>query len=142
MISMKGLVAAASLVAVSGCANVPPGLVSHFANDTCPEGWTNASNDWQGRYLVVAGTTPRAMVGEALREGENRVTGDHGHGAGSVAVLNNCNSDDDCVPYADSGKWRTAPNHQVSSATPRGATETVRPGTNAPYVALRTCIKD
>lgn len=137
-------------ILVGGCAHTPRDMVAFFNSDVCPNGWSDVSADWQGRYVVIGRDDRGQTVGEALAAAENRATGGHGHtvtpGSRSVLVPRaNCNVDNSCrrTGYYDSGDaFFENENAQLSvgAATPRPG-ETVRPGTNAPYVTLRACAK-
>ncbi len=133
---MKGAIAVLAIVLVGGCAHMPRDMVAYFDADACPKGWGGVTGDWNGRYVVISNEGRGQLVGEALSPGENRVTGDHGHAGSAVEIrsnIDNRSADDDSgvSPFAVT----------LGSATPRNATETVRPGTNAPYVTLRACTK-
>ena len=134
MMKMKGASIALTMVLVGGCAHVPRDMIAFFDTDACPKGWVAVADDWNGRYVVMSNEGRGQLVGEALSPGENRVTGDHGHAGSAIEIrpnVDNRSADDDngVSPYAVS----------LGSATPRNASETVRSGTNAPYVTLRAC---
>jgi hypothetical protein len=125
-----------TMVLVSGCVHVPRDMVAFFNTDACPAGWAAVSGDWNGRYVVIGNEGRGRLVGEALSPGENRVTGDHGHAGDAIRVrtnVDNASADDD-------HGWNVVAD-VTDSATPRNAGETVKPGTNAPYVKLRACAK-
>lgn len=135
----KRAMTALVLVLVGGCTHVPRDMVAFFNTDACPKGWAAVPQDWQGRYVVV-GENRGQMVGQALDAGENRVTGDHAHNVGQAfAPPNNCRVDNSCAEYKDYGFGSRPLN--VGSAVARNSGETVKPGTNAPYVALKACAK-
>lgn len=129
-----------AVIFVGGCAQTPRDMVGLFNADTCPMGWAEVPADWQGRYVVMVGEGRGQMVGMALTPGENRVTGDHGHNVGQAfAPPNNCKINNSCAEYKDYGFGVRPLN--AGSAIARNSGETVKPGTNAPYVALRACSK-
>lgn len=141
-----------SIIALSGTAAQPPGMtsapmgeggipqgmVAFFELPNCPPGWRPVQRAWQGRYFVAAQDSIGTMVGTALTPGENRPTGEHGH-AGSVAFYGG-----DCGRRC--GQWARAEgfNRQpvmTTTTIPTRPGDTIQPGTNAPYVTLRTCTK-
>lgn len=119
-----------------GCATIPSDMVGYFNSSACPKGWAEVSEAWRGRYVVISTEGSGQTVGEALSPGENRVTGDHGHAG---RLIDRQGRREDASADDDNG-WSYA-DATVGAATPRKSGETVRPGTNAPYVMLRACTK-
>ena len=125
------------LIALAGgCATVPRDMVGFFNAAACPKGWTASPGNWNGRYVVMTGEGNGQLVGEALSPGENRATGDHNHGGQAMTLTA---SIDNYSGGADSGHSHRAAGD--GSAKPARAGDTVKPGTNAPYVTLRGCTK-
>lgn len=125
-----------------GPMSAPQGMVSFFQKAKCPLGWSDVSAAWQGRYVVIAGNSFGEMVGTPLSPGENRVTGDHDH-SGSIAFMGgNCpvQPTGKCANWADSGIGRVPVT--IGRARALNPGETIKPGTNAPYVTLRACVKN
>ena len=62
--------------------SVPQGMVSFFARESCPKGWTQDSRA-TGRYIVGTDNSPvgevNDTVGTALTDNENRPAGNHTH---------------------------------------------------------------
>src|SRR3990167_2773449 len=62
--------------------SVPQGMVSFFARESCPKGWTQDSRT-TGRYIVGTDNSPAGevndTVGTALSDNENRPAGNHTH---------------------------------------------------------------
>ena len=134
----------AVLTAATTAANqsaVSAGMVSFFASNSCPNGWSDVSSAWKGRYVVIASQSYGTQVGTALSQGENRPTGDHGHGAPVSFYGGSCptNPTGNCVRWAEAGAGR-AP-RDVGGARALNQGETIVPGTNAPYVTLKACAK-
>lgn len=127
-------------ILVAGCTHIPRETVSFFNLDSCPRGWADVNESWRGRYVVMATGSTGHIVGEALSPGENRVTGDHGHAGTAIAITG---PREDATADRDGGGGVGWSYREVSpdSAERRSAGETVRPGTNAPYVMLRACTK-
>ena len=124
---------------LGACAHVPRDMVGYFNTDVCPKGWANVGENWNGRYVVMGREGRGQTVGEALRPGENRVTGDHGHSVGIATTPPRGSADNNSALWGDNG-FIPRP-LEAGSATPRNSGETVRPGTNAPYVTLKACTK-
>ena len=119
--------------------SVPRGMIAFFNTDACPKQWTDVSAEWNGRYVVMGVDGRGRTVGEALAPGENRVTGDHGHNVGETINAPRAEGDNRSALWGDDGyQERTL---RAGPALPRNEGETVRPGTNAPYVTLRACAK-
>lgn len=138
-VALTGL---ATLTAATTAANqsaLPAGMVSFFDRN-CPSGWNDVSSGWKGRYIVV-GDRVGTQVGTALTHGENRPTGDHGHGAPVSFYGGACptNPTGNCVRWAEAGAGR-AP-RDVGGARALYEGETIVQGTNAPYVTLKACVK-
>lgn len=116
-------------------------MVAFFGSNACPNGWADVSKAWQGRYVVISSQSYGTQVGTALSSGENRPTGDHVHGAPVSFYGGNCptNPTGNCVRWADAGAGR-AP-RDAGPAKAINADETIVPGTNAPYVTLKACVK-
>ncbi|WP_334161027.1 hypothetical protein [Phenylobacterium sp.] len=114
---------------------VPKGMVAFFQLNQCPRGWEDIPPNWQGRYLVatVGAEAPGQVVGEALAPRENRAAGAHTHAAGTAFVGGNC-TDGKCAGWSETGIERRP------LTTNAGAG--LKAGTNAPYVALRACVRN
>lgn len=134
--NMKVATTLLAVVLVGGCAHVPRDMVGFFNTEGCPQGWAAVTGDWNGRYVVMGNEGRGQLVGEALSPGENRVTGDHGHAG---RLIDRQGRREDASADDDNG-WSYA-DVNVGAATPRNQGETVRPGTNAPYVTLRACTR-
>jgi hypothetical protein len=134
---MVPVVALLSLAACDGGPASPAGMVAFFQRGSCPSGWTDVSASWHGRYVVIAENSFGTLVGTPLSAGENRPTGDHGHVTPEAFYGGNCNSDM-CGTWG--GGFRRGPLN-VTTTTAKHPGETIRPGTNAPYVTLRACVK-
>jgi hypothetical protein len=133
---LKKTAVALTAILMGGCTHTQ-GMVAFFNTDACPRGWSDVPSAWQGRYAVMTGDGQGQMVGQALAPGENRVTGDHGHSVGSAITAPRESRDNNSALWGDNGYVERPLN--AGSAVPRNAGETVRPGTNAPYVRLRAC---
>jgi len=121
---------------------VPPGMVAFFQGLSCPNGWRSAPGTWEGRYLVmsIAGHSAGNTVGNALTHGENRPTGQHAHDIQTAFYGGSCSSN--CASWGGSRGINRAPRTTTSTRPrPEDGGMTISEGTNAPYVALRACIK-
>lgn len=120
---------------------LPAGMVAFFDGPNCPAGWSDAARAWRGRYLVVAADRAGAMVGTALAPSENRPTGEHTHTGAISFYGGSCPTQPtgNCVRWAEAGAGRGP--RPTGGAQPMNDGETIVPGTNAPYVELRACVK-
>jgi hypothetical protein len=119
---------------------VPTGTVAWFNAQGCPAGWSRA-DELAGRYAV--GTPPGGQVGltvgQALVNGENRPTGDHSHVVPESLI--GLGGDGGDIATTGGGIRRTT--GAMATGSPVVATgESVRGGTNAPYVQLLACRKE
>jgi len=115
---------------------VPRGMVGFFQLNQCPAGWAAIPPNWQGRYLVttVGADAPGQVVGTALVARENRAAGAHTHKTGKAFYGGTC-TDGKCAGWAGNGGIARAPLTTDSGAG-------LKNGTNAPYVALRACVRN
>lgn len=149
-VALLGLIAASAPQPVQGIPIVPDGMVAFFERDSCPTawGWKEVQDEWVGRYVVIEKASWGTTRGTALEPGENRPAGDHRHVVPSSFYGGNCPTDPKgkCIRSAASGFGRAARNSgnaQVlnpQEADPKKK-EMIKPGTNAPYVTLRACVK-
>jgi hypothetical protein len=123
----------------------------HFDLASCPAGW-QIYGPGQGRYLVGVQSpgTIGGTVGTPLANNENRATGQHTHAVNDPGHFHVV--DYDVEQLANTGntiggtrlQGGTNDGHANSQLAFTGITianaGTV-PGTNAPYVQLRVCIK-
>ncbi len=144
---------------------VPRGAVMYFDLPECPPGYRPFAPG-NGRYVV--GVHPQGtlggLAGQPLGDREDRPVGQHSHAASQDAHSHQVNdpghvhrvgtsNSDDCCGSVDWGNRHNA--HEVISdrawtgITLGGAQPAVHvqaagavPGTNAPYVQLRMCVKD
>lgn len=151
-----------SMYAVAG---VPRGAVMFFALDRCPLGWAPFEAG-HGRYVVglPPGGTLGARVGQALADAEDRPVGQHTHAASQPPHTHEArdlghghelaqpiaiNSGGDGAIEDGSGargRFTTRQgfaNIQVDETQPAVTVEAAGavPGTPAPYVQLRICIR-
>ncbi|MET0273417.1 MAG: hypothetical protein ABW360_10535 [Phenylobacterium sp.] len=116
--------------------DLPRGMVAFFQLNGCPRGWADAPATWQGRYVVatIGGEAPGQVVGDALASRENRPAGAHTHTTGVAFTGGNC-SDGKCARWGGNGAIQRNP-----LRTDGG--DGLKAGTNAPYVALRACVRN
>lgn len=111
---------------------VPKGAVSYFNLSECPSGWRAVARA-EGRYIVglAPGGHLAEMQGLALKDLENRPTGNHTHKLGGFVPKN----------YFRTGGGNR--DFYPDSAETRGPTVpagmTTADGTNAPYVQFLAC---
>ncbi len=140
-VAVAGLGALTAATTATTQSGTPAGMISFFASNSCPSGWNDVSSAWRGRYVVIASQGYGSQVGTALTDGENRPTGDHGHGSPVSFFGGACptNPTGNCVRWADAGAGRGP--RSVGGAQALNQGETIVQGTNAPYVTLKACAK-
>jgi len=116
---------------------LPQGTLVFFLLPQCPPGWDEYTQG-QGRYFVAvpAGGELGKLVGQPLANGENRPTGDHTH---SITVVGSP-SKARVQAGGAGGNFATDPGPPTTLRT-QGVDGGVPPGTNAPYVQVRACVK-
>lgn len=110
-------------------------LVVSVLSDTCPEHWV-PFEPARGRYLVGALSSGEVgkLVGESLKDGENRSVGAHSHAYKYMTAGGDSPSKNNALAFAGGphGALRKYPIEQTESS---GDVQ----GTNAPYVTVLFC---
>jgi hypothetical protein len=148
---------------------IPSGMVMFYAHKHCPTGWKEFTSA-RGRYVVGLPSpgSLEATVGTALRDLENRPTGEHTHtindpghthvdtpththalglvvqgghgGFGAFAQLGGGGPPDIYEAVPPPGPGATDPISTEKTGITINDAGTV-PGTNAPYIQLLACLK-